>query len=206
MRLRNRKFKSKKEVTESDSEEEEEEEDQIPVIGSNIYFYLDVTNETITKLITSLKKLDIKLRKQAIELDGYKPKIKLFIRSGGGDVYAGFSAMDHIHSMKTHVTTIADGFCASAATFLLMAGKVRMATPSAYILIHQISSGSFWGKYEELKDEMKMCDNLMEMLKNIYTTKTDLSEKKLNKLLKRDITLTAEECLKFNVVDQISCP
>ena len=114
--------------------------------------------------------------------------------------------MDHISSMKTHVTTIADGFCASAATFLLMAGKVRMATPSAYILIHQISSGNFWGKYEELKDEMKMCDNLMEMLKNIYTTKTDLPEKKLNKLLKRDITLTAEQCLKFIVVDQIACP
>jgi len=201
MRLR-----SKKEVTESDEEEEKEEEDQIPVIGSNIYFYLDVTNETITKLIIELKKLDIKLRKQAVELDGYKPKIKLFIRSGGGDVYAGFSAMDHINSMKTHVTTIADGFCASAATFLLMAGKVRMATPSAYILIHQISSGSFWGKYEELKDEMKMCDNLMEMLKTIYTNKTDLTEKKLNKLLKRDITLTAEQCLKFNVVDKIACP
>ena len=197
MRLRN-----EDESSDSDSDIE----DDINVIGSNVYFYADVSNETITKLILELKKLEIKLKKNAVDLDGYKPRIKLFIRSGGGDVYAGFSAMDHISSMKTHVTTIADGIWASAATFLLMAGKVRIATPSSYILIHQISSGSFWGKYEELKDEMKMCDKLMEMLKNIYNTKTELPEKKLKKLLKRDIYLTADQCMEYKIIDRISCP
>ena len=188
------------------SDSDSDIDDDINIIGTNIYFYADVSNETITKLILELKKLEIKLRKKSIELEGYKPKIKLFIRSNGGDVYAGFSAMDHICSMKTHVTTIADGFCASAATFILLAGKVRLATPSAYVLIHQISSGSFWGKYEELKDEMKMCDKLMTMLKKIYTSKTELPEKKLKKLLKRDIYLTAEECLNFKIIDRIACP
>ena len=195
-------FRNEDESSDSDSDAE----DDINVIGSNVYFYADVTNKTITKLILELKKLEIKLKKKAVEFDGYKPKIKIFIRSGGGDVYAGFSAMDHISSMKTHITTIADGICASAATFLLMAGKVRIATPSSYILIHQISSGSFWGKYEELKDEMKMCDKLMEMLKNIYNTKTELPEKKLKKLLKRDIYLTADQCLTYKIIDRISCP
>lgn len=195
-------FRNEDESSDSDSDVDED----INVIGSNVYFYADVSNETITKLILEMKKLDIKLKKKAVELDGYKPKIKLFIRSGGGDVYAGFSAMDHISSMKTHVTTIADGICASAATFLLMAGKVRIATPSSYILIHQISSGSFWGKYEELKDEMKMCDKLMQMLKNIYNTKTELPEKKLKKLLKRDIYLTADQCMEYKIIDRISCP
>jgi ATP-dependent Clp endopeptidase proteolytic subunit ClpP len=191
----------------NDSEDDsDKEEEAIQVEGSNIYFYSEVSDESITKLILSLKKLDKKLRKQAIEFEGYKPKIKLFIRSGGGDVYAGFSGMDHIRSLKTPVTTIADGFCASAATFLLMAGRVRMATPSAYILIHQISSGSFWGKYEDLKDEMKSCNKLMIMLKKIYNERTELPEKKLKKLMKRDIILSAEQCLEFKIVDRIACP
>ena len=188
----------------SDSDDDSNEE--INIIGSSIYFYCDVSDSTITKLITELRKLEIKLRKRAIELDGYKPKIKLYIRSNGGEVYAGFSAMDHISSMKIPVDTIADGICASAATFLLLAGRKRYATPNTRILIHQISSGGFWGKYDELKDDLKHCNSLMEQLKKLYSTKCEIPEKKLSKLMKRDIYLSADECLEFKVIEKISCP
>lgn len=191
----------------SDTESSDTEKDEeISTYGTNIYFYADVTNETITKLIVSIKKLENKLRKKSIDLEGYKPKIKLFIRSNGGDVYAGFSGMDHIQGCKIPITTIADGFVASAATFLLLAGKQRIATPSSYILIHQISTNGFWGKYEDLKDEMDSCNKLMEMLKTIYSQKTDIPEKKLKKLMKRDIILTSNQCLEFKVVDKIAYP
>ena len=189
----------------SDSEDSDSEvEEEVLVCGTNIYFYTDVTNETISKLILNIKKLEHKLRKKSITLEGYKPKIKLFIRSNGGDVYAGFSGMDHIKGCKIPIITIADGFVASAATFLLLAGKQRIATPSSHVLIHQISTNGFWGKYEDLKDEMDSCNKLMEMLKAIYSQNTEISEKKLKKLMKRDILLTAEQCLKFKVVDKIS--
>ena len=171
-----------------------------------MYFYCDVSEKTITKLIIELKKLETELRKKAIEFDGYKPRIKLYIRSAGGDLYAGFSGMDHVQSMKIPIITIADGMCASAATFLLLGGKKRYATPSSHILIHQVSSGTFWGKYNDLKDDLKHCDVLMKQLKHLYTTKCEIPEKKLNKLMKRDVYLTAEECLEFKVVDKIFCP
>jgi len=191
---------------EDSSDDESDIDEEVNVVGSRVYFYCDVNEKTITKLIIELKKLEIELRKKAIELDEYKPKIKLYIRSGGGDVYAGFSGMDHIQSMKIPIITIADGMCASAATFLLLGAKKRYAGPNSHILIHQISSGNFWGKFEELKDEIKHCNSLMERLKKLYTTKCEIPEKKLNKLMKRDIYLTAEECLEFKVVDKIYCP
>ena len=194
-------------MTKSDSESSDSDKDEeVHVEGSNVYFYADVSSESISNLIRKLKILDKKLRKKAIDLDGYKPKIKLYIRSDGGDVYAGFSGMDHITGLKTPVITIADGYCASAATFLLMAGSKRIATPSTYILIHQITSGSFWGKYEELKEEMETCDKLMNKLKNIYTTKTEIPEKTLKKLFKKDIMLNAEKCLEYKIVDKIAYP
>ena len=189
-----------------DSSDSEDIDEEVNVIGSNIYFYCEVNDKNITKLTIELKRLEIELRKKSIEFDGYKPKIKLYIRSNGGDVYAGFSGMDHIKSMKIPVVTIADGICASAATFLLLGGKKRYAGPNCHILIHQISSGGFWGKYEELKDEIKHCNTLMEKLKTLYTTHCEIPEKKLAKLMKRDIYFTAEECLEFKVVHKISCP
>jgi len=51
---------------------------------------------------------------------------------------------------------------------------------------------------------MDICNKLMEMLKSIYSQNTEISEKKLKKLMKRDILLTAEQCLQFKVVDKIS--
>ena len=188
------------------SDSDSDSNTEINVIGSSVYFYSDVSDSTITKLITELKKLEISLMKKALELDGYKPKIKLYIRSCGGEVYAGFSAMDHISALRVPVVTIADGFCASAATFLLLAGKRRYATPNSRILIHQISTGGFWGKYDDLKDDLKHCNSLMDQLKTLYSTKCEIPEKKLSKLMKRDIYLSAEECLEYKVIQKISCP
>lgn len=188
------------------SDSDDDSDTEINVIGSSVYFYCEISDSTISKLVTELRKLEIKLRKKAIELDGYKPRIKLYIRSNGGEVYAGFSAMDHISSMKIPVITIADGICASAATFLLLAGVKRHATPNTRILIHQISSSGFWGKYDELKDDLKHCESLMEQLNKLYSTKCEIPEKKLSKLMKRDIYLSADECLEYKVIDSISCP
>ena len=204
MKLRNSSwFRNDDDNESSDSDDESED---VFTIGSSIYFYCEVSGSTITKLISILKKLEISLRKKTIELEGYKPKIKLYIRSPGGDVYAGFSGMDHIYASKIPIVTIADGICASAATFLLLAGSKRYITPNSHILIHQISTGGFWGKYEELKDDLKHAEGLMNQLKSLYTTQCEIPEKKLNKLMKRDIFLTAEECLEFKVIHKISCP
>ena len=207
MNLRKRNWvRNEEEDTEKTDSGDDSSSEEVFVIGSSVYFYCEVTESTITKLISTLKKLEISLRKKTIELDGYKPKIKLYIRSPGGDVYAGFSGMDHIYASKIPIITIADGLCASAATFLLLAGSKRYITPSSHILIHQISTGGFWGKYEDLKDDLKHAQGLMIQLKTLYTTKCDIPEKKLNKLMKRDIFLTAEECLEFKVIQKISCP
>jgi len=189
------------------SESDEDDENVIKTLGTNIYFHAEVNRKNIFELIENLKKLEVELLKKQIELgDDYRPHIKIFIHSEGGDVYAGFSGMDHIKNSKVDITTIADGCCCSAATFLLLGGKRRLIQNHAYILIHQISSGGFWGKFEELKDEMECCKKLMEMVKDVYKEKTEIPDKKLKTLMKRDVYLSAEECLRYQIVNGTFCP
>lgn len=192
--------------TETTEDEEADDGNKIKTIGSTIYFHAEVTRKTIYELIEKLTLLETDLLKKAIELPGYVPEIKIFIHSDGGDVYAGFSGMDHLLNSKVSITTIADGCCASAATFLLLGGKTRLMQAHSYILIHQIESGGFWGKFEELKDEMKCCTNLMDMLKRVYTEKTQIPLKKLKVLMKRDVYLSSEECQQYQIVSGIFCP
>ena len=60
-----------------------------------------------------------------------------------------------------------------------------------------------WGRDEELKDDMKNCDILMEKIKKIYSEHTKIPKRKLNQILKRDLWFDAEACLKYGVVDEI---
>ena len=187
-----------------ESENEEEESLVVRVVDTDVFFYGDVNESNILELNTKLLKLSKVLMKKSMELSGYKPRITLHIKSDGGDVYAGLSAMDHISASRVPVDTVADGLCASAATFILMGGARRYMRPSGYVLIHQMSSG-FWGKYEEMKDEMKSCEKIMKIIRNIYQQKTVIPTKKLNQMMKRDIYLTAIECQQYQIVDEI-CP
>lgn len=185
-----------------DSDSEDDSTETVRVEGTDIFYYGDITTDSVLELNTKLKRLERNLLKQAVNLPGYKPQITIHINSGGGDVFAGLSAMDHVASCRVKVITVADGLCASAATFLLMGGHRRMMFPSAYVLIHQLSSG-FWGKYEEMKDELKSCEKMMAVIRDVYERKACIPQKKLDKMMKRDIYLTSRECLKYKIVDEL---
>lgn len=187
----------------SSDDEKDECTATVEVVGTDIYYYGDINMDSILELNKEFKKLEIELLKKAIEFEGYIPNITLHIHSDGGDFFSGMNAMDHMKRSKVHITTIASGSCCSAATFLLLGGDRRLIGKHGYVLIHQISTG-FLGKYEDLRGEMHTCKKLMKMLRRMYKQETSIPKEKLSELMKRDIYLNAEECLKYRVVDAIA--
>ena len=188
-----------------DHDQEENENSCIRVIGTDVFFYGDIDEDNILELNTTLKKLECDLYKKAIDFPGWEPTINLHIKSDGGDVHAGLGAMDTIENSWLWINTIAEGCVASAATFLLLAGHRRYMGKNAYILIHQLSN-EMWGKYEELKDEMKTCDRLMKDLKKMYKKKTCIPKDTLKVIMQRDIYLSSKECLQYGIVDAVGLP
>jgi len=182
------------------------EDEFVKVQGSDIYFHCEVCEVTVLELNMKLKKLAKELLHKHLDLglDHVKPEIRIFIRSDGGDLHAGLSAMDCINGMnRVKVRTIADGVCASAATFLLLGGRTRHMTENSYILIHQLNMDGSWGKFEDFKDQMENLEKFMKRFREIYTRETRIPEAKLEKLLKRDVYMDAKKCLKWDVVDSI---
>ncbi|QOR60222.1 hypothetical protein [Bathycoccus sp. RCC716 virus 1] len=173
------------------------------VVGNEIFYCGEITEVDILEFIEDFKKLEIELLKKKAELIGYEPVIHVHICSEGGDLFAGISAMNIIEKSRVKVVTIAQGVCCSAATFLLLGGHERRIGKNAHVLIHQITTNGFWGKYEELKDEMKSCDKFMDMVIKTYKEKTTIPQKQFKKIMKRDMYLDAQECIKYNVVDSI---
>jgi ATP-dependent protease ClpP protease subunit len=183
----------------STKEEETEVEECVKVIGNEILFYADVDRENALDFVEKFKKLEIDLLKKKAELYGYEPQIRVHIMSEGGDIFAGMTMMNTLESSRVKVVTIAQGSCCSAATFMLLGGSERRMGKNAYVLIHQIST-ELWGNFQELKHELKSTDKFMKRLKAMYLEKTQIPEKKLKKLMKKDIYLTPRDCLKYKIV------
>ena len=126
----------------------------------------------------------------------------MHINSYGGSVFAGLAAVDYIRNTTIPVASIIDGCAASAATLMSVVADERYMHENSFMLIHQLSSVS-WGKYEELRDDMKNNDLLMETIKNIYLKHTKIPKRKLNEMLKRDLWWDAQTCLQYGLVDDI---
>jgi ATP-dependent Clp endopeptidase proteolytic subunit ClpP len=177
----------------------------VKVQGSDVYFHCEVCEESVLELNMKLKKLEKELLHKYLELDlDFRPEIRIWIRSDGGDMHSGLSAMDCISSIRRcKVRTIADGVCSSAATFLLLGGRTRHMTKNSYILIHQLNMDGTWGKFEDFKDQMKNLEQFMDRFKEIYSEETLIPKDRLNKFLNRDIYMDAARCLEWAVVDSI---
>lgn len=188
-----------------DDSESEEAPSQNTVYQENnrVYFYADVDQESVLNLIKIVKRLEIEMLKIQIVFNLKKPpKIYIYIHSYGGDVYSGLSCMNTLSNIKVPIVTIVDGYVASAATFILLGGHKRRIRQHSHILIHQLR-GESWGKYEDLRDDFKNTENLMKTIKSIYLEKSSIPEKKLNKILKKEVNLDSSECLKYKFVQKV---
>lgn len=184
-------------------EEVEEEDTVIEVINNSIYFYDEVSVKSILKLCKTLRQIENAMLKLQVDFSLEKPPtIFLHIQSTGGEAYAGLSAMNTIENMKVPVTTIVDGFVASAATFIFFGGSERWMQKNSSLLIHQIRT-EFWGRFEEQKDDFKNSSSLMEDILSIYTAKSEIPEKKLKRIMKRELNLDATTCAKYKIIHKI---
>jgi len=190
-------------ASQSNEEDSSSTDDDTIIIKQNrIYFYSEVKRTKILTLNKSLRKLDKELINRSNTLDAAVPNIHLHIQSFGGSVFAAFSTIDYIRNSTTPVHSVIEGCAASAATLMSVVAEKRYINEHSYMLIHQLSSG-LWGKYEEIKDDMKNCDRFMKMIKEIYTKYTKIPKKKLEGILKHDLWFNAEQCLEYGLVDEI---
>jgi len=174
----------------------------IEIISNKILFYGDITESNILQLNKNLFILDAKLQRLKHSLDGYEPVIELHLNTFGGSVYAALATVDTIRNLKTKVHTYVDGSVASAGTLISIIGGKRFMGSHAHLLIHQLSDGMY-GKFQEMADTMYNCTNLMNMLKNYYKKYTKIPMKKFDDLIKKDIWLSADECLQYGIIDEI---
>lgn len=179
----------------------------VSVVGNHVYFYTEVNQATILELIKALRQADAELARQSRDLwlTGTYLPIWLHINSEGGELPSGLAAADIIGMIKTPIYTVVEGMAASAATLLSMSGRVRYITPNAVILIHQLSQ-VVWGTHEDHKDNMKLQDMHMLMLRNFYAGHSKMTVELVASMLEHDTWLSADDVITYGIADAILRP
>jgi hypothetical protein len=83
-----------------------------------------------------------------------------------------------------------------------MAGDSVKISPTAQIMIHNVSSGA-QGDYREMEHQAEVLKNYNKSIANAYRLKTNLSEEELLDLMNSEKWLNAQEAKSKGFVDQI---
>lgn len=143
---------------------------------------------------------------QLLYLEKVDPKapITMYVNSPGGHVTAGLAIYDTMQSIKPDVITVAVGLAASMGSIILCGGAKwkRYALPHAEIMIHQ-PLGGMEGQATDIKIA---ADHILRTGEILYAILAKHSGQKIDKVRQdcdRDNYMTAEEALKYGLIDKI---
>ncbi len=139
-----------------------------------------------------------------LESEDPKKDIKLYINSPGGSVTAGLAIYDTMQYIKPDVSTICIGIAASMGAVLLAAGEKgkRLTLPNSEVMIHQIMGGAE-GQATDIKIRAEHILKIKERLNEILAKHTGQTKAKVEKDTDRDYYMSADEALKYGLVDKI---
>lgn len=131
-------------------------------------------------------------------------EIKFYINSPGGSVSAGLAIYDTMQYIKSDVSTICVGLAASMASVLLASGAEgkRFALPNSEVMIHQVMGGAE-GQASDIKIRAEHILKIKDKMNKILAKHTKQKQSVIEKDSDRDYFMTADEALKYGIIDKI---
>ena len=130
--------------------------------------------------------------------------IYMYINSPGGSITSMYSIYDVMNYISSDIYTVGIGSVCSAGSFILAAGTKgkRACLPNTEIMIHEFRGGN-QGTATELFNMNDKYKKLYEKMANQYVNFTGQPLAKIKKDMQRDYWMTAEESLKYGLIDNI---
>ena len=142
-----------------------------------------------------------------LEMENPDADISLYINSPGGSVTAGMAIYDTMNYIKCNVRTVVIGMAASMAAFLLMAGEKgkRLALPNSEVMIHQPLGGA-QGQATDVAIQAEWLLKTKEKMTRMMAEMSGQDLEKVKQDVERDHFMSAEEALKYGIIDEIYQP
>lgn len=166
------------------------------LLKERVVFLVGPVNEVSANLIVA----------QFLFLESENPDkdIHFYINSPGGSVSAGLAIYDTMQFVKPNISTLCIGQAASMGALLLAAGDKgkRYCLPNSRVMIHQ-PMGGFQGQASDVEIHAREILYLKARLNEIMAKHAGQSVKTIEKDTDRDNFLSANEAVKYGLVDRV---
>lgn len=163
--------------------------DRVIFLGSGIDS--DVANSIVAQLLF-------------LEKEDPKKDITMYIQSPGGHVTAGLAIYDTMQHIKPDVSTVCVGMAASMGAVLLTGGAKgkRFCLPHAEVMIHQPLGGTE-GQASDISIHAQHILKTKDILNGILAKHSGQKKEQVEKDTDRDNYMSAEQALKYGLVDHV---
>lgn len=139
-----------------------------------------------------------------LENEDAKKDITIYINSPGGHVTAGLAIIDTMNFIKPDVSVVCTGMAASMGAMILSAGTKgkRFVLPHSEVMIHQPLGGT----EGQASDIAIAAEHILKTKQTLYKMLAKNTGKNLTQIEKdadRDYYMSAEEAVKYGIVDKI---
>lgn len=145
------------------------------------------------------------------EMDAFCPKdldlidgqdVDIEINSPGGYIYPASEIYTALMQHKGNVNVTITGRAASAASVIAMAGTKVSMSPTAQIMIHNVSAtGS--GDYRDFEHYVEQLKKSNDTIANAYMLKTGKTREEILDLMDYETWFTPEEAKEHGFIDEI---
>jgi enoyl-CoA hydratase/carnithine racemase len=126
------------------------------------------------------------------------------LNSGGGDVFAAVAIFTRLKEHPANITVIVDGWAASAATIIAMAGNTVKIPAAASFMIHDPSLGllGYYGSddLQTFVNELNVCK---DCIINAYMTKSSKTKEEIAELMSAETWYTGEQAGEEGFCDEV---
>ena len=112
--------------------------------------------------------------------------LDIIINSVGGDVFAGSEIYTMLMGYKGGVVVKIVGVAASAASIIAMAGEKILISPTAEMMIHNVTS-RVSGDYRDFEHESNVLRDYNSTIANAYMIKTGMDKDELLAMMDEEI-------------------
>ncbi|MED2792109.1 MULTISPECIES: head maturation protease, ClpP-related [Bacillus cereus group] len=130
-------------------------------------------------------------------------KIHVHINSGGGSAFDGVAICNQLKQHNAEIIVHIDGWAASAASVIAMAGDKIIMPSNTMMMIHQASTIEYGNAdlFEKTARDLRKIDSALAAS---YKKRFVGTDEELKQLLKDETWLTAEEAVALGLADEIA--
>lgn len=175
-----------------------ENDEELAEAGRRHYtFYARVEDESVQACMRTLASWSTRAPGAALTVTFNSP---------GGSVHDGLALFDFLRHLRAdghHLTTVALGRAASMGAVLLQAGDHRVIGANAFLMLHEVSSGST-GKVSELEESVDLSKRLQKRLLTILAERSSMTMTSIQRRwARRDWWLDAADAAELGFADEV---